>query len=656
MACPAEATMVVVLAAGLIAQASASIVVAMLGLAEMLSLATQLLAVGLMGTAVAAFVPLPGDKTEVGSAPPNQLASDPLSIAATVLASITMGVDILSHARYTTSGVDSLWYHLPMVAEWIRNGSIWPTEAISVIYKGFPGFRETILVFLSLPFHQEHLALLGLVEFPLFVLAVYALGRELTGSVPVSLAAAVYAVTVPVVARANTTQKNDLSLAITFALAVLFTLRWFERPAVGRAGLAGLALGALAAIKFTGLAYAATILVVSIAQRAMVYRPRSPVVREPSRAPLCRAAVGAALFLLVAGPWYLRNFLAFGNPFYPAQVGIGERIIFDGPLTREIIQVYTLGWDIGLLIGHWRLLVDAYGFLILPIAASVIALGVATASRRQPLRKPLFVCSLSLISFLIFLHQPLNWGPKDSVLSDFNYNMRYLMPWFVCSLVAGGIYVTGLRRWAAPAAGLLIVGGVANLALWARWWWVLLAALLTTATYCWATSARPSRKPWRIPPPRFGSLILFMLIAASASALGALRAEFQYHRVYGYHTAMNNRGGIGETYAYVHRTLRNQRILLYGEEPSFPFYGDDLSNAVLPVHERLTPASLLARSETWAASHVITLDPTAGWATPNRRALEPPMGPTLLAAYPDRFSIAFHRGGTYVLKMLPPRQ
>ena len=64
----------------------------------------------------------------------------------------------LNQLRYTVTDADSMWYHLVMPAEWVRTGSTWPADAVPTMAKAYPGFRETAVAWLSLPFGNEHLA------------------------------------------------------------------------------------------------------------------------------------------------------------------------------------------------------------------------------------------------------------------------------------------------------------------------------------------------------------------------------------------------------------------------------------------------------------------------------------------------------------------
>ena len=115
---------------------------------------------------------------------------------------------------------------------------------------------------------------------------------------------------------------------------------------------------------------------------------------------------------------------------------------------------------------------------------------------------------------------------------------------------------------------------------------------------------------------------------------------------------LGNREGIGDVYAFVHRTLRSQRILAYGREPTFPLYGDDLSNSVIPAREPLTPDGLLALCEARRADYRVLFAPAPRHDSGGRQA-RLTTGLTMLARHPWRFSLVFASKSTYVLKVHP---
>jgi hypothetical protein len=467
------------------------------------------------------------------------------------------------------------------------------------------------------------------------------------------MAVAAYAVTAPVIARASTLTKNDLSLVISFAVAVFFVSRLAEVRTKAYAILSGLALGALAGTKYTGAFYAVVIIILAMAQCLAAPKPETP-----AGAGLGMGGLWALVFisaLVVGGPWYLRNELAFGNPFYPAKVEIGGLTLFTGRDMRELVPyAYSVGWDVEALIRAWPFFVQAYGALIPLIAMGVLGLGWAMARGTRPLSRFLGLLCLAPACFMVFLHQPANWPVPGFIQHDYLFNMRYLLPWFVSSLVAGSVYVTGLKGGERLAAALLLVGAVVNLVVWARWWWVLLAIVLAGGVGSWAVCGRQFGWQWAIPVRPIAPLVAVAVVGGMAVGVSMLRAQLQYHPVYGY--PADEKGGLGTAVAYVHRTLKGQRIIAYGAGQIFPLYGDDLSNAVFALEEGLSPASFLAECDIRKADYVVIFPSRPEYRGGAGVGGMSELGLALMATYPDRFLLAFQSGETYLLRVLPPHR
>ena len=642
-ACPDAPPRVLLLAAGTVAQIFASLVASLLGFVGALALAPALLVTGIAGGTIASLLrPAPAQAAAPGPSAGQGL--EPLAASGTALIGVVLGVVLVAQLRYTTSGVDGLLYHLPMVAEWLQAGSIWTVDGLLFITLGYPGFREAILAFLSLPLHHDHLALPLLAEFPLFALAVYALVRQHTGSALLGLAASAYATSVPVVARASTSQKNDLALALAFAIALLFAIRLVKAPRHSGALLCGGALGALASTKFTGVAYAAAIVGAGIAWALLRHARPAGWLQQG----LGAWALAIATAAVVASPWYLRNVLAFGNPFYPAEVRLAGVTLFEGPLRAgELWGRATVGWNVRPLIEGWPLFVEAYGLLLPLLMAGTLALGLEIVAGRRRSGAAAVPLALALVAGLVFLHQPLNWPSTV----DYNYTLRFFMPGFITVLLATATWAADVPWRAKLVAGLMLGTSVVNLAMWARWWWVPLELVLAAAAYGgvrWGHVGPP------VPVSRGRSTAVgaFLALAVAAVVLSELRAQWQYHPVYGYPAVLGNREGVGDVYAFVHRNLRGQRIVASGREGTFPLYGDDLSNRVIPAREPLTPDGLLALCEALRADYLVVFAP---FPQRDSRGREERFttGLTMLFRHPGRFSLAFVSETTYVLKVEP---
>ncbi len=217
---------------------------------------------------------------------------------------------------------DSLHYHLAFPAQWLRAGGLvaFPRHA----YASFPASVGALYLYpLALvgPWAAKALhAWFGL----LAIAAAGALGHRLGGRHAARWAVLLFAITPSVLELAGYAMV-DLAVAAWAGAAMVALLPAHSRRLrpEGRAAIAGICAGAAVGAKYLALATVlAPVVVIAVAVRLLVDR-------KPLRASRA-GAVCAALFLagiaVAAGPWYLRNAVATGNPVYPFARGV-----FGGP-------------------------------------------------------------------------------------------------------------------------------------------------------------------------------------------------------------------------------------------------------------------------------------------------------------------------------------
>ncbi|MBL8730391.1 MAG: hypothetical protein JNM25_18380 [Planctomycetes bacterium] len=491
--------------------------------------------------------------------------ANPLADACLLAVLVVLAFVAMLQVRFVVQDADSMWYHLVMAGEWVRTGSIAPIDAIPLIGVGYPGFRQALIAFLALPFGNEHLALLGVLEFPLLVLSIYTLARTFGCGRSLALAGGLYGATTPVVMGALSTQGNDLSLAIHLLLAVLFLGRFFADGDRRQAVLAGLALGALASIKFSGPGYAVIALLVALVQYG--WRRLRP---------------GAGALLLLVGalalalPWYLRNLLAFGNPLYPARVQLGGQVLFDGPLGADYFARDRLGWDVGPLLDNLHHFPDAHGWLV-PLVALGPLLAALAVRRAAPRRPLLGLALLPVLLFVAFLHHPFN---RPWVEAGAGYTHRYLVVWFTASTVA---VLVGLARLPARVFWVLLFLGAAFVGLSAITHWVpILVGSVVAASlvsFWFDVPALLDRWLERLLRVRMRAGLLLLACIAATWSLARYRGHQQYDPVCGYHDAASERGW-GPVVAWVHQHVHGARVGLHGSLYMFPLLGEPWSNEV----------------------------------------------------------------------------
>lgn len=317
-------------------------------------------------------------------------------------------------------GWDALAYHLAIPRFYLDADAV--RRIPWLLHSYWPHLMELIYA-APLAFGQESCAaLIHALVCAALVLTVFRLGREEDGEAAGWSAAALLAAQ-PAFLEVAAEPHCDGALALFHLLACLALWRWSKRGGSGLLAAAGLCSGLAAAVKLQGLALSGTLLVWLLIDS--------------------RRRAGAAAFVfwaaLPAAPWYLKTWLASGNPVWPFYSGLlGGRsqpeLVAEG-LVR--ISAWRFPRDAGLF---WR-----YGpqFLLLP-AAGLAALG---AGRGAPLPPA--------IGFLFLATAPL-----AVLTARYHEFWRYLVPLMPSVALACGWWCAQACRRPGPrrAAACLLLG------------------------------------------------------------------------------------------------------------------------------------------------------------------------------------------------------
>ncbi len=182
-----EGVLVAVLAAVVIASAVASCVISYPEFFAAFGVVTQLILMGCF-----CLVSGHGFKSSSSMAAELDTANLP-RVEKTVLAGVVSFaffaccIAALNFVRFTQIESDNMWYHYPMVAEWVRTGSIWPADTIPIVARAYPGYHESIHAFLAAPMRSDHLAITGVVERVIFGLVVCAIALRTSESAFLSI-------------------------------------------------------------------------------------------------------------------------------------------------------------------------------------------------------------------------------------------------------------------------------------------------------------------------------------------------------------------------------------------------------------------------------------------------------------------------------------
>jgi len=346
---------------------------------------------------------------------------------------------------------DALSYHLALPRQYLLRNSIAPIPSISYSY--FPEIAEMI--------YLAGLALSGPTTAQLsnliFFIAIVLLGRETLqlwfgpGQKPL---ATLSLLSLPIFNHMSGIISNDIVLAF-FILAGAYLLSRDDLPAGKRGLLFGLVLGLACATKLNAYLY---MLLPQAAWFAYVLfsRDRKQAVRG--------LLIAALAFAVACGPFWLRNFLSVGNPFYPALAGI-----LGGPLSADQARAIFLdAHGASLSAEIWRELFRLpHDFAYAPIAPGGNISGTYFF--------PLFGTALPAGLFLLLLKRPaeklvpiLAYGFAFYLLWCFSFRLsRFALGlWVILAVLsAGGFAILRekskvARKMAAPALGIAVGMGL----------------------------------------------------------------------------------------------------------------------------------------------------------------------------------------------------
>ena len=305
---------------------------------------------------------------------------------------------------------DALWYHLHFPKVWLEKGYLvdLPAEYVSL----YPMTWELIFgsgLTLGGPVAAK---LLHFVCLLLIALLTYQMTRRFLPDVSPWLAVALF-VTVPTILWEASTAYIDLALTMYTGLSLYALLNYVVERRKKWLVLASLNLGLALATKHLAI----FVLIIATSGLALYLW----LEHRSFRRAILPAAAFAVLSLLLPLPWYIRSWLASGNPFFPelygifgalpdrwdaiTQQGLNKFLTHFGQ-PRTVTNLLTLPWDMTVHAARYGGTLGPIFLLFLP--AYIIS------------------CRFSRISVLLLLFVILYIALWSSPMSSFQ--MRFLVP------------------------------------------------------------------------------------------------------------------------------------------------------------------------------------------------------------------------------------
>jgi 4-amino-4-deoxy-L-arabinose transferase-like glycosyltransferase len=267
---------------------------------------------------------------------------------------------------------DAAVYHLRQVNIYLVEHSLF--IAVDSAYAGFPGLMQMLFAFTLALGGDSAPQLIHFTFLPLTILAAAALGRRLW-SLELTWPVAALLTAVPTLLLVAAWPYVDGALMF-YTLLLFFALALWLQDGRTRSTrwlvLAGVLCGIATETKYTALWYplAGAVLIVLRARR------------DGWRTTLGGLALFGAVTLLVAAPWYLRNWLLTGNPVYPYLWGgpawdPGRSAWWDRPgtgLAAQPLRLLAAPWEMAVLGSEGKVGYSAtLGPLLLALVPGLIA-------------------------------------------------------------------------------------------------------------------------------------------------------------------------------------------------------------------------------------------------------------------------------------------
>ncbi len=544
---------------------------------------------------------------------------DDPAAAALALAFLALGLAALEKGlAVPMTDWDGLAYHLPLMAEWIQNGSLVSVPELGQTGR-YPSHWELMSLLGYFAFAEDLLFTLpNMIAWLMLGLSVITLARRAGARSTDAAASALLLLSLPVVLMQTEEIKADLPTAAAFGAVLVMGGLFSDSRRGVRPALFVLSLGWLCGLKASGPVYATLALCVVVVWHLAVSRRIAPRSGAGGRrgSSAIRIGVAVVVALALAGFWYLRNFLELGNPLGEVQLQVIGKELFAGELTRAQLQQTTF-WSVWRPgdVADWRALLAAarewMGWIMIPLVGSYLAALVGGWGSRRARWVTGLLLGLVVVCGGLYAITPFsgdNGSNNWRLTSWVGQTWRYALPKFLAAAVLASLGWRVLRiprgvpvalavfasAWAAalyvaaPRASL-VVAVVAAMAI----------VTLLSPLRGWLLSRIPLLRvtaPVRVVV--LGSLIL-LAFAGDVFWLHELREhrERKRHELYSL------------PYSYAVDTSNDAPVGFAMTQLRYPFYGRDLLQPVIDVSCRGCARSSWTRELRERGIKVLALGP-----------------------------------------------
>ena len=253
---------------------------------------------------------------EIPPTPGSPLLMRRITVVALACVAADWATRVINAYHQGMTNVDTLWYHLPDAARFVQDGSITPLHFfdLETVTAFYPATSELIHGFGILLMGNDILSpVINLGWLALAMLAAWCIGKPF-GAQLITLTAVAALMVTPELATSQPGGGYDdvvgLALLLSCGGILINTHTGDNRWRLSGIGIAALAAGLAAGTKFTFL-----VPIVALTIGIPVVAQRGDRTKE--------AGVWSAFVILIGGFWYVRNWIAVGNPLPSVHLKLG---------------------------------------------------------------------------------------------------------------------------------------------------------------------------------------------------------------------------------------------------------------------------------------------------------------------------------------------
>ncbi len=478
---------------------------------------------------------------------------------------------------WPTVEIDSLSYHLPLLAKLVQTGKIsflnhyWFQEH-------YPRHWETLCSLFALPFKNDMFILFpNLLARVVFAVSIVALAVKAGVTAHRAMASSFLICTIPIINGHMETMNVDVPFAAFFLSALYFSLVFSETGSWSYGFLFAMSLSLFMGIKSTGTLYGLLLIV------AMVWVRKGRVFQMNKLGGLGWAIAG--LFLIPGLFWYVFNLVRFGNPMVGVQISFAGHVLFPGyydlahfsNLTLQHVFHPLRNGDIQFLFHEmfWEL---SFGFLAIAVFAVVFLVDCVVRFKafiKSPYSPLYFI--LSCGALLIYYRTPFSgtYNPNVNAMSSFvGQAFRLGFPFIGLVAVLGAV---GMQKLKIPDGLLMTLAlGIYFISSSNHGIPRLFTSAVMIIVLLWKSDALTRLTNFVIQKRGFflivTGFVLPLLLLIAYSPLEVTRNKNRFKRSY------------GPLVDYVDHNLKNDDVIAFPiSEASYIFCGSHFSHSVLYI-------------------------------------------------------------------------